>query len=169
STLFSAANLRAAGSAIGSTAAAFEAAFAAGFAASAIGPDAPARGLASVSIVAITSLLPTVAPSGLAICVRTPDSGAGSSSTTLSVSISIRFSSRFTYSPAFLCQVNSVASETDSDSCGTLTSTSMVSPVAAQAIGSNAVGQCGIDHRLLLFVMQRQIANRRRGRGGAQR
>ena len=44
------------------------------------------------------------------------------SSTTLSVSMSIRFSSRLTASPSFLCQVTSVASETDSDSCGTLTS-----------------------------------------------
>ena len=62
----------------------------------------------------------TVPPSGLMILTSTPDCGAGVSSTTLSVSMSTRFSSRFTYSPAFLCQLTSVASATDSDSCGHL-------------------------------------------------
>ena len=58
----------------------------------------------------------------LTIFTSTPSAGAGSSSTTLSVSMSIRFSSRLTVSPSFLCQASSVASATDSESCGTLTS-----------------------------------------------
>src|SRR4029453_18095777 len=53
---------------------------------------------------------------------------AGSSSTTLSVSMSIRFSSRWTRSPSFLCQSRSVASATDSESCGTFTSMIIAAP-----------------------------------------
>ena len=56
------------------------------------------------------------------ISLMTPSAGAGTSSTTLSVSRSTRFSSRRTASPAFLCQATSVASATDSGNCGTLTS-----------------------------------------------
>jgi hypothetical protein len=52
--------------------------------------------LASVSICAMISLLATVLPSPLTIFTSTPDSGAGVSSTTLSVSMSTRFSSRLT-------------------------------------------------------------------------
>jgi hypothetical protein len=70
----------------------------------------------------MTSPATTVAPSSLRISVITPADGAGSSSTTLSVSMSIRFSSRLTASPTFLCHCRSVASATDSDSCGTFTS-----------------------------------------------
>ncbi len=58
---------------------------------------------ASVSIMAMISPATTVAPSLLRICVITPAAGAGSSRTTLSVSMSIRFSSRATGSPTFLC------------------------------------------------------------------
>ncbi len=87
---------------------------------------APATALPSVSIVAMTSLLATVLPSPLMTLESTPESGAGNSSTTLSVSISIRFSSRLTHSPCFLCQDSNVASATDSESCGTLTSISML-------------------------------------------
>ena len=65
----------------------------------------------------------TVLPSPLTISTITPAPGAGSSSTTLSVSMSIRFSSRATASPTFLCHCSRVASATDSDSCGTFTST----------------------------------------------
>ena len=72
----------------------------------------------SVSITAMTSLRGDRRAVALTISVSTPASGAGNSSTTLSVSMSIRFSSRATASPAFLCQVTSVASATDSDSCG---------------------------------------------------
>ncbi len=91
---------------------------AAGTAAAAIDEDA----LASVSIFAITSPATTVPFSPFRMLTSTPSAGLGSSSTTLSVSMSIRFSSRFTASPCFLCQASSVASETDSESCGTFTS-----------------------------------------------
>ena len=66
--------------------------------------------------------LVTTAPSAATICLMMPSAGAGTSSTTLSVSRSTRFSSRRTGSPAFLCQATSVASATDSGNCGTLTS-----------------------------------------------
>jgi hypothetical protein len=62
------------------------------------------------------------APSALISCTITPALGAGSSRTTLSVSMSIMFSSRETASPTFLCHDSRVASATDSDSWGTLTS-----------------------------------------------
>src|SRR3990167_3028868 len=52
----------------------------------------------------------------------TPSDGAGTSSITLSVSRSTMFSSRLTISPAFLCHVDTVASDTDSGKSGTLTS-----------------------------------------------
>src|SRR5436190_12821083 len=79
-------------------------------------PDAVAVSspLPSVSITAMTSDAITVAPSGLRISSSTPALGAGSSSTTLSVSMSIRFSSRLTDCPTCLCQWTSVASATDS-------------------------------------------------------
>ena len=76
----------------------------------------------SVSIWAMTSPEPTESLAFFRILTITPSAGDGSSSTTLSVSISIRFSSRETFSPSFLCQSSSVASETDSESCGTFTS-----------------------------------------------
>ena len=78
--------------------------------------------VAAVSICAISSSLPTFSPSPLMILLSTPDLLAGSSSTTLSVSTSIRFSPSATASPTCLCQFSSVASDTDSESCGTLTS-----------------------------------------------
>src|SRR5690349_3653825 len=84
--------------------------------------DVAALAFASVSMTAMTSFDVTVAPSGRVISASTPSPGAGSSSTTLSVSMSIRFSSRLTASPGCLCQLTSVASATDSGSCGTLTS-----------------------------------------------
>jgi hypothetical protein len=77
---------------------------------------------ASVSMMAMTSPATTVAPSFLMSCTITPAFGAGSSRTTLSVSMSIRFSSRETGSPTFLCHDSRVASATDSDNWGTLTS-----------------------------------------------
>ena len=98
--------------------------------ATAVAAGAPAAaGLASVSMVAMISLATTVLPSPLTILTSTPESGAGVSSTTLSVSMSTRFSSRLTNSPTFLCHDTSVASATDSESCGTLTSTNMLAPV----------------------------------------
>src|SRR5437762_4767436 len=70
----------------------------------------------------MTSPEPTASRAFFMILTSTPSAGAGSSSTTLSVSMSIRFSSRATRSPSCLCQSSSVASATDSESCGTLTS-----------------------------------------------
>ena len=89
--------------------------------------------LASVSMVAMTSPDLTLPPSALITLTRTPSAGAGSSITILSVSISIRFSSRATASPTFLCHASNVASATDSDNCGTLTSTSMIAPFGFSA------------------------------------
>ncbi len=84
---------------------------------------APAPALPSVSIFAITWSEVTVPPSPTTCSAITPALGAGTSSTTLSVSISIRISSWATASPGFFFQDSRVASATDSDSCGTLTST----------------------------------------------
>ncbi len=95
--------------------------FAAGCAAAVAG--AAAAAFASVSSTAMMSFDVTVVPSPFSTSTSTPSAGAGSSSTTLSVSMSMRFSSRLTASPAFLCQLTSVASATDSGSWGTLTST----------------------------------------------
>ena len=53
---------------------------------------ATAPPVASVSMVAITSPATTVPPSPLATLINTPSAGAGNSRTTLSVSMSIRFS-----------------------------------------------------------------------------
>ncbi len=77
----------------------------------------------SVSISAITCPDPTVAPSATTAWVNTPAVGAGTSSTTLSVSISTRISSSATAWPGCFFHCRRVASETDSDNCGTLTST----------------------------------------------
>src|SRR6185437_2961485 len=94
-------------------------------AASAVAVEVVLAAVASVSMMAMISPPATVAPSPLMIFANNPVAGAGNSSTTLSVSISIRFSSRATRSPSFLCQETSVASATDSDNIGTLTSTGM--------------------------------------------
>ncbi len=137
---------------------------------------------ASVSICAMTSLLATVLPSPLTIFTSTPDSGAGVSSTTLSVSMSTRFSSRLTYSPAFLCQVSSVASATDSESCGTFTSISIGHSVSERICsiflpgrqrprlqpGLAPLAVAGqrerlVDQFFLLLVVQRLVAGCRRG------
>src|SRR6185312_750421 len=64
----------------------------------------------------------TTVPFGTLTSRNTPLAGAGTSSTTLSVSRSARFSSRLTASPGFLCQATSVASVMDSGNCGTLIS-----------------------------------------------
>ena len=77
----------------------------------------------SVSTLAMSWSLTTVPPSGTTIWASTPAAGAGTSSTTLSVSISIRISSMATASPGFFFHVSRVASATDSESWGTLTST----------------------------------------------
>src|SRR5258706_12054830 len=127
----------------------------------------------SVSILAMTSPATTVPLSPLRMLTSTPSAGAGSSSTTLSVSMSMRFSSRLTASPCFLCQARSVASATDSESCGTFTSMSIFLPLLAsralhrhhQVVGQRS--ERSLDERLLLLLVQRHIARRGRGRGGA--
>ena len=88
---------------------------------------APAFATPSVSMRAMTSSLTQLSPSPLTISAITPANGAGTSNTTLSVSISTRISSSATASPGFFRHCNSVASATDSDSCGTLTSTIAIS------------------------------------------
>src|SRR6266545_2388672 len=82
----------------------------AAFACACTAAGATALAFPSVSMVAMTSPALTVPPSDLTIFASTPSAGAGSSSTTLSVSMSIRFSSRLTASPTFLCHASKVAS-----------------------------------------------------------
>ena len=89
----------------------------------ALGASACAPTIPSVSIVAINWSLRTAAPSGCSMLASTPSAGAGISRTILSVSISIRISSALTGSPTFFFHSIRLASETDSDSSGTLTST----------------------------------------------
>ena len=84
---------------------------------------ATAPTLPSVSILAITWSDTTVPPSATVNSISTPAEGAGTSRTTLSVSISIRVSSMAMASPTFFFHCNMVASATDSDNWGTLTST----------------------------------------------
>src|SRR5450631_69518 len=125
--------LRAAGSAAGAIVGATgaggaEAAAVAGAGAATCAGATDAAALAPVSMTAMISCAFTVEPSGRRISMITPESGAGNSSTTLSVSTSIRFSSRLTASPAFLCQATSVASTIDSGKTGTFTSISMLLP-----------------------------------------
>ena len=91
--------------------------------AAAAGAGAAAPATAAVSILAMTWSAATVAPSPCTISTITPAEGAGHSSTTLSVSISMRISSTATASPTFFFHCSRVASATDSESCGTLTST----------------------------------------------
>ena len=64
----------------------------------------------------------TVVPSGAMISIRTPATGLGTSTETLSVSSSHSISSCFTASPTFLNQVETVASDTLSPREGTITS-----------------------------------------------
>ena len=70
----------------------------------------------------ITSSDRTVSPSCLTISVRTPSSGAKTSITTLSVSISTSKSSRFALSPFFTCHSATVPSDIDSGKAGAFTS-----------------------------------------------
>src|SRR5712692_7928843 len=138
---------------------------------SAAGAGTLAVTFASVSIVAMTSPLVTLSPSLLTIFASTPSAGAGSSSTTLSVSTSMRFSSRFTASPGFLRHATSVASEIDSDSCGTFTSTCM--RVSFFSLGGLLLrhfrAERGVDEFLLLLQVKLHVAHRGRGRRRAPR
>ena len=70
----------------------------------------------------------TVSPSVNRIFSSTPSSGAGTSSITLSVSISTSASSRRITSPGCLCQQATTPSLTDSGRAGTFTSVVMASP-----------------------------------------
>src|SRR5687768_15933703 len=104
-----------------------------------------------------------------------PDDGAGTSSTTLSVSRSTRFSSRPTLSPGCLCHETSVASVTDSGSCGTLTSILIdaflflarglqTRGLTQRFFGTGRAQRC-VDESLLLFgVHLRDTRGRRRCR-----
>ena len=94
-----------------------------GAAVAAADETATAPTVASVSILAINCSAATVAPSATTSSTSTPADGAGTSRTTLSVSISIRISSTAMASPTFFFHCSMVASATDSDSWGTLTST----------------------------------------------
>ena len=142
----------------------------------------------SVSMRAMTSSLTTLSPSFFTSCAMMPALGAGTSSTTLSVSISTRISSMATASPGFFFQVSRVPSATDSDSCGTLTSTmammSVLSVLGARArrcsgkprtyqrclLGQDETLELAeglIEQRLLLLLVQVGIATGGRGRGRA--
>src|SRR6266852_5580883 len=149
----------------------------AAFACACTAAGAAALAFPSVSRVAMTSSAFTVLPSPLMMLASTPSAGAGSSSTTLSVSMSIKFSSRLTASPTFLCHASKVASATDSESCGTLISMSMLfllgflasrRPVGSLD-GANQIvrhrPERRVDQFLLLLVVQGSITHRRRGRG----
>ncbi len=118
----SAISLAAAGIATPAIEAEAGAAAAAAGAAATAAAGAAAAALPSVSMRAMTWSETTVPPSPTTSSTSTPADGAGTSSTTLSVSISIRISSAATASPGFFFHCSMVASATDSDSCGTLTS-----------------------------------------------
>ena len=87
------------------------------------GAVAAATARPSVSIRAINCSAATTAPSACTNSSSRPEAGAGTSSTTLSVSTSISISSTVTMSPTCFFHCCKVASATDSDNCGTLTST----------------------------------------------
>src|SRR5438552_2640777 len=146
----------------------------AGVAAGAAAAASPgAAPFASVSMTAMTSCAPTVAPSDLRISVTIPEAGAGNSSTILSVSTSTRFASRLTASPAFLCQLTSVASVIDSGRTGTLTSMSISLPRLRRSMRRHHLARCELccerfgDQLLLLREMLGRVADRRRCRDRA--
>ena len=81
-----------------------------------------AEAVAAVSMRANTCSAATVSPFWAMISTNTPACGEGTSKTTLSVSMSIRISSRATASPTFFFHSKSMPSDTLSDSMGTFTS-----------------------------------------------
>ena len=141
-------------------------------------PAAPA--LPSVSILAITSSATTAVAVVLDDLGEHAGGGAGTSSTTLSVSISIRISSSATASPGFFFHCSRVASATDSDSCGTLTSIDVPCLVSVRLravvrrqrassilLGQNEALELAeglLEQRLLLLLVQVRVAHRRRRR-----
>ena len=94
------------------------------------------------SNLAITCSPSTVAPSSLRSSPIVPSAGATTSSTTLSVSMSTRFWSRFTASPAFTCQVAMVASATDSGRTGTFISIVIIVPYLIVSASSTSAFCC---------------------------
>src|SRR5580765_6746428 len=125
----------------------------------------------SVSILAITSSAMQLSPSFLRIWASTPAAGAGTSRTTLSVSISTRISSSSTACPGFLRHCRSVASATDSDSCGTFTSINDISFallfLCCRSLGQDKALELAVgllEQRLLLLLVQVRVAHRRRCR-----
>src|SRR6185437_5813640 len=109
------------------------------------------------SITANRSPLFTVAPAATFNSRSTPFTGACTSSVTLSVSRSARFSSRVMLSPEDFRQATSVASATDSGSCGTRISTVMNSSLWAW----------GLDRWALGIARARGGRRRQRQAGGA--
>src|SRR5436190_5902031 len=127
--------------------------------------------LPSVSILAITSSAMQLSPSFLMIWASTPAAGAGTSRTTLSVSISTRISSSSTACPGFLRHCRRVASATDSDSCGTFTSINAISfPLlflCCRSLGQDKSLELPVgllEQRLLLLLVQVGVAHRGRRR-----
>ena len=121
-------------------------------------------------------VLEVPAPSATVNSVITPADGAGTSSTTLSVSISIRISSTATESPTFFFHCSMVASATDSDNWGTLTSTIamlilfnvfvMLGWVVQRLLRQHKAlefGKRAINQRFLLLLVQMRISDCRRG------
>src|SRR6187455_2607062 len=128
---------------------------------------AAAAATAPGSKIASSWPLVTTAPSLATISRMTPSTGEGTSSTTLSVSRSSRFSSRRTESPAFLCQAAMVASDTDSGRTGTLTSMLMDEVLVAWKGGGcgsfggvvdRRIDQRILDQLRLLDHVRRQVA-----------
>src|SRR5690606_10331579 len=148
---------------------------AAGLSSFALAAGADSAVAAPSSMIASTCWLVTVSPSLNLISLSTPSTGEGTSSTTLSVSRSTRFSSRVTASPAFLCQPAMVASETDSGRTGTLTSVAMGWRPWGVEDGAVSVGDLvagRIDQRIgdqleLFLDVVGEMADGRRGRAAA--
>ena len=80
---------------------------------------------------------------GWAITSKTPADSAGNSKVALSDSSSQRTSSNDTTSPVFLFQTETVTSEIDSPTAGTLTSKTVVGPEAA-ATGAGTATATGV-------------------------
>src|SRR5690606_14452067 len=134
-----------------------------------------ASATAPSSITAITCWLVTVAPSSNLISLSTPSTVDGTSSTTLSVSRSTRFSSRLTASSAFLRHDAMTASETDSGRTGTLISVAMMGGVLMETwkggvwlfcdgFAVERVDQRVGDQLLLLGDVVVEVSHRRRRR-----
>src|SRR6218665_2204079 len=130
--------------------------------------DAAAR--PSVSMRAMTCSEATVAPSPRTISASRPAAGAGTSSTTLSVSISIRISSIATAWPGFFFHPTKLPSTTHSNSAGTSGTMGMrVFACRAQwrSFGQHEaldLAERAIDQRLLLLLVQVRVTDGRRCR-----